>query len=177
MKLPLQRGGRGIFWMTLFVWFAAAPAVAEVKRAKIEIYGMTCSACVFGCEKQLKKVAGVDTVRIDLKQANATLTSKEGHSLNVRDVHSAVRKSGYTPGPVEIDVIGRIKSEAPDRLFLISRGDETTYALHAAEITEKEALSGLADSVSVIQVTGIVEDASADPVRMRFLEVVDVAGR
>ncbi|MFJ9772314.1 heavy-metal-associated domain-containing protein [Kitasatospora sp. NPDC101157] len=77
---------------------AEAPATAA-ERAVFQVKGMTCGHCVSSVTAELKKVAGVTEVAVDLATGRVTVDSAA--PLADTDVAAAVDEAGY-------DLIGRI---------------------------------------------------------------------
>ncbi len=70
-------------------------ALSETKYV-IEVNGLTCPFCAYGLEKKLKKVPGVQSVTIDLKNDQAVILAKAGQALDEQALRKAVRKAGFT---------------------------------------------------------------------------------
>ncbi|HEV2529204.1 MAG TPA: heavy metal translocating P-type ATPase [Thermomicrobiales bacterium] len=66
----------------------------------IDVEGMTCASCVRRVERSLGKVAGVDTVAVNLATERATITY-DPTATSPEDLAAAVTKAGYRPGRVE----------------------------------------------------------------------------
>ncbi|HTD65168.1 MAG TPA: heavy-metal-associated domain-containing protein [Candidatus Limnocylindria bacterium] len=60
------------------------------------ISGMTCDKCVQTIENALRKVNGVQDVKVDRQSATATVTFDRAKT-NVPALHDAVLAAGYTP--------------------------------------------------------------------------------
>lgn len=60
------------------------------------IAGMTCDKCVARIEGALRKVDGVQDVKVDRGSATATVTF-ERDKTNMPALHDAVLKAGYKP--------------------------------------------------------------------------------
>ncbi|MFI9366664.1 heavy-metal-associated domain-containing protein [Kitasatospora sp. NPDC053057] len=78
---------------------AEAPATAAAERAVFQVKGMTCGHCVSSVTTELKKVAGVTEVSVDLTTGQVTVDSTE--ALSGTDVAAAIDEAGY-------DLIGRL---------------------------------------------------------------------
>ncbi|WBP89981.1 heavy-metal-associated domain-containing protein [Kitasatospora cathayae] len=78
---------------------AKAPATAAVERAVFQVKGMTCGHCVSSVTDELKKVAGVTEVAVDLATGQVTVDSTR--PLADTDVAAAIDEAGY-------DLIGRL---------------------------------------------------------------------
>ncbi|MFD8706648.1 heavy-metal-associated domain-containing protein [Kitasatospora sp. NPDC059648] len=76
-----------------------APATAAAERAVFQVKGMTCGHCVNSVTTELKKVAGVTEVAVDLATGRVTVDSTA--PLADTDVAAAVDEAGY-------DLVGRL---------------------------------------------------------------------
>lgn len=100
-----------------FVWLVlvlVGPGHAQVQRATVAVDGMACPFCAYGVEKRLRKVDSVGSVSISTRDGEATLRARNGASIAVEQVPSAVRKAGFTPGVIQIDATGRVASDSKD---------------------------------------------------------------
>jgi len=64
--------------------------------AIIQVDGLSCPFCAYGLEKNLKKVSGVKTVKMDMKTGKATVALKSGVQVNDATLTEAVKKAGFT---------------------------------------------------------------------------------
>ncbi|MFF2077191.1 heavy-metal-associated domain-containing protein [Kitasatospora sp. NPDC058162] len=78
---------------------AGAPATAAAERAVFQVEGMTCGHCVSSVTAELKKVAGVTEVAVDLATGRVTVDSTA--PLADSDVAAAIDEAGY-------DLVGRL---------------------------------------------------------------------
>lgn len=82
--------------------FAATTAdAAQAETAKlsgtvlVRIKGMSCPMCTFGFKGRLKKLPGVETVRLDYKAGTALITLKRGAQIDPEDIGKAVKAAGF----------------------------------------------------------------------------------
>lgn len=68
---------------------------------KIEIKGMACPYCAFGMEKELKKVAGVDNVEIELKEGLAYISTPVSQKPTKESLEKIIIDGGFTVGKIE----------------------------------------------------------------------------
>jgi len=64
-----------------------------VTTAEYTVSGMTCAHCVASVTEEVREVAGVTAVTVDLASGALTVTSDE--PLSDADVRSAVEEAGY----------------------------------------------------------------------------------
>jgi len=74
-----------------------APATwAQAPEYSLGVDGMSCPFCVYGLEKQLKKLEGVTGVETDLEQGEILVSMKDGETLQRDSVDQAVTRAGFT---------------------------------------------------------------------------------
>ncbi len=75
------------------------PALAASQEVlEIDISGMTCAFCVYGVEKNLGKLPGVDTAEVSLEANKARVIMEPGESADEDSVREAILDAGFTPG-------------------------------------------------------------------------------
>lgn len=93
------------------------PAVAESgatqREVSLGIEGMSCASCVGRVEKAIKKVAGVDSVSVNLATERARVVA--GNDVDVQQLVDAIGAAGYqaTPEAAEDDAAGTDPAEFP----------------------------------------------------------------
>jgi copper chaperone CopZ len=95
----------GIMALTLISF---QPAFAEVSRVEMQVNGMTCPFCVYGIEKKLKSVEGIEDAGANLRTGIVDIRLKKDKPLNVEKLNEAVRESGFTPGRIKIKATGQL---------------------------------------------------------------------
>jgi periplasmic mercuric ion binding protein len=63
---------------------------------KIGVDGLACPFCVYGIEKQLDKLDGIERMETDLQDGKIVLEMGEGATLNEESVRDAVTRAGFT---------------------------------------------------------------------------------
>jgi len=75
---------------------AVAQEPAHEPGYELGVDGMSCPLCVYGLEKQLHRLDGVDTVTTDLAHGRIVVAMHEGKSLALPQVEQAVRSAGFS---------------------------------------------------------------------------------
>jgi copper chaperone CopZ len=70
---------------------------------KIEVDGLSCPFCAYGLEKNLIKVEGIETIKIDVENAFVLLTISEGKSVNEKTIRKNIKDAGFTPKAITKD--------------------------------------------------------------------------
>ena len=117
------------------------PADARVESATVVVEGMSCPFCAFGVEKRLKKVQGVGSIEVNMDTGSAAMSASEGESIDFSSLPEAIRKAGFTPGPVDITAVGTVSVGAAEgALFKVSETDQEMLLVNlSAEIEKKIA--------------------------------------
>ncbi|MDQ6957463.1 MAG: heavy metal-associated domain-containing protein [Mariprofundaceae bacterium] len=66
------------------------------QTASIQVDGLSCPFCAYGLEKNLKKVNGIESVKIDMKTGKATVTMQANTEVTDKSLRQAVKKAGFT---------------------------------------------------------------------------------
>ncbi len=69
-----------------------------MQTIELNIGGMNCGACATHVANGLRGVSGVEDVKIDFKQARATV---QGEGLTVSQLVAAVEEEGYQASPAQ----------------------------------------------------------------------------
>ena len=85
--------------MLLGLLLLSGPVLASPQEVlEIEVTGMTCPFCVYGVEKKLSKLPGVDKVQVSLQAKKARVVMKAGQSPDETRIREMIIDAGFTPG-------------------------------------------------------------------------------
>jgi len=94
-----------IFAVLLFGQSTTIKAQSKAKTdhvyIKMEVNGMACPYCAYGMEKELKKVSGVDDVKIQLKEGMAYISTLKKQEPLKENLALIIKNAGFTPGKIE----------------------------------------------------------------------------
>jgi mercuric ion binding protein len=147
-------------------------AHARVSQVSVAVDGMSCPFCAFGVEKKLKKVDGVDSVAVDLKSGKATLTATEGRTIQVNQVHRAVKSSGFTPGKILVTAVGTLSADGQQSPLFKVDGTRQIFRLINLKDSTKNRVKTLAKTGMLVKISGILKQ-HADEVPAITLESID----
>ena len=82
----------GVFWLSTAAW----PADQEV--VDVSVTGLACPFCAFSVEKSLGKLAGVDSVTVDLAANQVRVVMQAEHVADLNKIKQAIVNAGFTPG-------------------------------------------------------------------------------
>lgn len=75
----------------------------EPQVVEIQVTGMTCPFCVYGTEKKLNQLPGVDKAEVSLKAKKARIVMTPGKRADLDAIRKAIVEAGFTPGEVTLD--------------------------------------------------------------------------
>ena len=131
--------------------FGTISSDAQITKVDQEVFGMDCAPCAYGLERGLKKMDGLEKVRVSLNDGKAYLELSENNSLSLKQIQEEVKKNGFSAKKAEVVIEGK----------LIKKNNN--FQLHTE--TETYNLSG--DLVSELKpgnmkLKGIVQDEEDD---------------
>ena len=99
-------------------------ASAQIEEATVKLDGLACPFCAYGLEKKLKKVEGVEKLKIHVKKGTAKLAVKKGRAISIEAVEKAVKDGGFTPREISITVAGRLVERNGQTLLTIPNSED-----------------------------------------------------
>lgn len=133
--------------IALLPFSAHAGGLEYVKQV---IYGMDCAPCAYGIEQGLKRLSGVEQVKVSLNDGYAEVHLGGNSRATLADIRDVIRKNGFTPKTADVQVSGNV-AESNGQFVL--KTDVETFELDAPD---KSTLSQLAQTDSSVTVTGSV---------------------
>ncbi|MEX1243794.1 MAG: heavy metal-associated domain-containing protein [Thermoanaerobaculia bacterium] len=84
---------------------SSAPVAGDTNSARHEaivaVNGLACPFCVYGLEKQLKRLPGAKQVSVDLGKGQAVIGFAGDARVTDAQIEKAVRRAGFSPGKIE----------------------------------------------------------------------------
>jgi len=96
-----------LFFFTIIV-FSVNALATDQQTIEVEVTGMTCPFCVYGTEKKLRELEGVEKVEVSLAKKKARIIMKEGQAVDIIAIKKAITDAGFTAG------VARINGKAVD---------------------------------------------------------------
>lgn len=87
----------------------AACCHGQLQTVQIRLTGLDCASCASSVEPRLKRVRGVATAFYYPEKSVARANMAEDNRVTLHALRDAVKGLGYTPGDVELVVIGIVK--------------------------------------------------------------------
>lgn len=80
------------------LWGAeAVPQAPEQQVLEIQVQGMTCPFCVYGVEKNLGKLSGVEKAQASLESKKVRVIMRPGQTADIERIKQVIRDAGFSP--------------------------------------------------------------------------------
>lgn len=161
---------RRLLSLVLLLW--AAPSLGAVEELRVRVKGLACPFCVFGIEKELKKLPGVASVETTIRTGVVRITMSPEASLELGRLDEAVKRSGFSLDFVEATVTGRLgehegrpvlRADSSGQTFLlVEDGREGTFRALTEE-THQEMKAASEEGSRSLRVSGRVHGHASSP--------------
>ena len=93
----------------------ATPVVGESRDSyHVHVSGLACPFCVYGLERSIGKIAGVDSVAVDLKSGLIRISVSDGVTLEEATVRETVKDAGFTVEAFELALPVTLRDDGGD---------------------------------------------------------------
>ena len=99
--------------LVLLITLFSISSQAQIAKAAIQATGLTCSMCSNAINKQLKSLAEVENVEIDLNSNTFTVTLKANNNVNPDFFKENVEKAGFFIGSLVLTVEPKTIAQKP----------------------------------------------------------------
>ena len=82
--------------ITLLSLAMSAVALADGTRYEMRVDGLSCPFCVYGVEKKLKKIDGVENIEVDLDNGLVIVNVASGVTLTEAQMAELMTDAGFT---------------------------------------------------------------------------------
>lgn len=141
---------------------AATPARAQVDRVALRTAGISCGECAAISEIYLRRLQGVQDVKISKSQEAVLITYKGGVAFEPWEIRDALERTDVGVVQFQISARGRLQEEKGKRFFVAGKDK---FAL-AASSTKLPADTS-------VTVEGIVNDRT-DPMELKVLKFTPI---
>jgi mercuric ion binding protein len=83
-----------VLWMPLAAWSA------DHEIVNVGVTGLACPFCAYSVEKSIGKLAGVDSVTVNLAANQVRVVMQAEHAADLELIKLAIINAGFTPGDV-----------------------------------------------------------------------------
>ncbi len=126
-------------------------SMAQLIKVNQEVFGMDCAPCAYGLERGLKKMAGLEKVRVSLNDGKAYLNLASGNSLTLQKIQEEVKRNGFSARNAEVELKGELTKKGNGWLIKVNN-----EIFHIASNTD-DAITAILSPGS-IQVKGVIKD-------------------
>lgn len=105
-------------------------AAEEGPEISVKVDGLSCPFCAYGMEKKLKKLDGIQDLKIYVDKGVATLAFKQGTRIDLDDIRARIRKGGFTPTKIHATLTGLLEKTG-DHWLLKLAGSDQVWRLEA----------------------------------------------
>lgn len=116
MKLPSH-----LLLVLLALLASTGSVFAQVQKVAIRTTGISCGTCAFVSEIYLKRLAGVDTIKISLSNEAVMVSYKPGAVFQPKDIRDALQKTDVGVLQFQISARGRVEERGGIRFFIAGR--------------------------------------------------------
>lgn len=87
-----------IIALTLVLFLFFIPGLfAQTKQVNVKVDGLSCPFCAYGLEKKIKKIDGIENLKIDVEKGMMTFTVAKEKTVSEDEIKKKVKDAGFTP--------------------------------------------------------------------------------
>ena len=116
MRLPRQ-----LLLAPLVLLGSVVPVLAQVEKVAIRTTGISCGTCAAVSEIYLRRLAGIDTIKISLTNEAIMISYKPGAAFQPKDLRDALKKTDVGVLQFQITARGRVLEQGGRRFFVAGR--------------------------------------------------------
>lgn len=147
-----------ILILVIFIGLASG----EPTRVQVKVDGLSCPFCAYNLEKKLKRVEGVEDLKLRIDTGLAEIEIEEGKLIDVDGIKKAVKDGGFTPREMLVTLNGRIE-EASGRMILRIDDVSDSFILKDNEMLKDIITSEVfQDKEKIVTITGLVQEEKID---------------
>jgi copper chaperone CopZ len=75
-------------------------------KVTVRVDGLGCPFCAYGLEKKIKKMEGVEDLKIFIERGKVEVVFKDKRFFDREKFEKAVKDAGFTPGKIKVEEIG-----------------------------------------------------------------------
>ncbi|MEQ8551720.1 MAG: heavy metal-associated domain-containing protein [Cyclobacteriaceae bacterium] len=94
--------------IALLTIFSLSYAMAQLVKVDQEVFGMDCAPCAYGLERGLKKMDGLERVKVSLNDGKAYLTLAPNNELTLQKIQKVVKNNGFSARNAEVTLKGEL---------------------------------------------------------------------
>lgn len=141
--------------MVMFGILGIGTVSGQITKVDQEVYGMDCAPCAYGLERGLKKMDGLQEVRVSLNDGKAYLGLADKNEITLRSIQEEVKKNGFSAKKAEVTLMGNATKE--DGQWFIETDNER---FSVSQDTPTELIQKLTAGKTLVN--GTVQDEEDD---------------
>jgi cation transport ATPase len=114
---------------------------AQIEEVKIGIEGLTCNLCAITLERSLRRVSGVENVRVEVGDEAVAVRLKAGVPFNREQLNAAVKNAGQQARDFELLLRAAVRQQ-DGRYTLEPAGLRQLFVVHEASAGRLTTLVG-----------------------------------
>ncbi|GAA0893516.1 hypothetical protein GCM10009122_31950 [Fulvivirga kasyanovii] len=91
--------------------FSFSTAMAQLVKVDQEVFGMDCAPCAYGLERGLKKMDGLQSVKVSLNDGKAYLKLAADNDLSLQKIQKEVKNNGFSARSAEVTLNGELVND------------------------------------------------------------------
>jgi cation transport ATPase len=91
--------------------FSFSSSMAQLIKVDQEVFGMDCAPCAYGLERGLKKMDGLESVKVSLNDGKAYLTLATDNELTLQKIQKEVKNNGFSAKSAEVILQGELQQK------------------------------------------------------------------
>lgn len=141
-----------IFILVMFIRLTSG----EPTRVQVKVDGLSCPFCAYNLEKKLKRVEGVEDLKLRIDTGLAEIKIEEGKSIDVDGIKKAVKDGGFTPRDIVVTIKGKIE-QVDSRMILRIDNISDSFILKDNKML-KDIITSEKFQGKIVTVTGLVQE-------------------
>ncbi|MEQ9439935.1 MAG: heavy metal-associated domain-containing protein [Cyclobacteriaceae bacterium] len=135
--------------------FSFSTAMAQLVKVDQEVFGMDCAPCAYGLERGLKKMDGLQSVKVSLNNGKAYLKLTAVNDLSLQKIQKEVKNNGFSARSAEVTLNGELVKEGNEWSVHVN-GETFKVSTDTSDKVLTKLKSGR------LKLTGLVEDKEDD---------------
>ena len=112
---------RQLVWVPLLLLGSFVPAFGQVEKVAIRTTGISCGTCAAFSEIYLRRLAGVDRIKISLSNEAILVSYKPGAIFQPKDLRDVLKRTDVGVLQFQISARGRLLEQGGRRFFVAGR--------------------------------------------------------
>ena len=100
---------------------SAASGFAQVEKVAVRTTGISCGTCAAFSEIYLRRIAGVDSIKISLSNEAILVSYKPGAVFQPKDIRDVLKRTDVGVLEFQISARGRVQEQGGRRVFVAGK--------------------------------------------------------